>query len=90
MLLQLLQHLSNGFYVFFAFAFGVDKDVIKIQCHKNVEFLFQNLIDVALKYSRCVNQSKKHYLIFKMAIVALEDHFLFIAFSDPHLIINIG
>ncbi len=39
MLLQLLQHLLNSFYVLFAFIFSIDKDVIEVNYHKNMEFL---------------------------------------------------
>ncbi len=58
MFLQLLQHLLNGLYVFFAFAFGIDEDVIALHYHKNVKLLYQDLIDVALERDRCISQSK--------------------------------
>ncbi len=50
MLLQLLQHLLNGFHMLFVFAFGIDEDVIKIHYHENVELFCKDLIDVAQKY----------------------------------------
>ena len=90
MLLQLLQHSSNNFYMLFAFTFSIDKDIIKVYYHKNVEFLCYDFIDVALECGRCVGQSKKHHLVHKMAIAAFEGHFLFITFFDPHSIISIG
>ncbi len=90
MLLQLLQHLSNSFYVLFAFAFVIDKDVIKVHYHNNVGLLCQDLIDVALESGRYVGQSKKHHLVLKMAVAGPEGCLLFIAFSDPHLIMSIG
>ncbi len=90
MLLQLLQHLSNAFHVLFSFAFGVDEDVIKINYHKNVEFLCQDLADVILEDGRYISQSKRHYLVLKMAIVGPKGCLPFVAFFDPHLIIDIS
>ena len=76
--------------MFFVFVFGVDKDIIKIHYHENVEFLYQNLINVALKCGQCVDQSKRHHLILKIAIAALESRLPFIFFLDPYLMIGIG
>ena len=36
------------------FIFGVNKDIIKVNNDKDIEFLGQNLIDVALEASRSV------------------------------------
>ncbi len=74
----------------FAFAFGIDKDVIKVYYHQNVKFLCQNLIDVALEYGQCVGQSKKHHLILKMAIASLEGYLPFITFFDSHSMVDIS
>ncbi len=40
MLLKLLQHLSNGLHMLFAFTFSVDEDVIEVHYHENVEFFY--------------------------------------------------
>ncbi len=73
----------------FAFTFGVNKDVIKIHYHKNVELFYQDLTDVALKYDRCINQSKRHDLVLEMAITGLKNYLLFIAFLYPHSMVDI-
>ncbi len=90
MLPQLVQQQLNGLDVFFGLAFSVDENVIKIHYHENVEFLGQDLVDVTLKPGRCINQSKRHDLVLKMAMAGLESRFPFIAFPDPHLIVGIG
>ncbi len=90
MLLQLLQHLSNSFYVLFSLAFGVDEDIIKVHYHQNVKLLYQNLVDVDLESGRYVGHSKKYYLVLEMAIAGPESYLLFIAFFDPHLIVRIS
>ncbi len=74
----------------FAFAFGVDEDIIKVYYHKNVELLCQNLVDVALEHGRCVSQSKRHHLVPEMAIVGPEGRLLFSVFPDFYSIIGIG
>ncbi len=74
----------------FAFAFGIDKDVIKVHYHENIKLLYQDLIDIALERDGCIGQFKRHHLILKMAIASLEGCLPFIAFSDPHLIVGIS
>ena len=74
----------------FAFAFGVNKDVIKVYYHKIVELLCHNLYNIALECGWCVGQFHKNHLILKIAIISFEGYFPFIAFSDPYLMINIG
>ena len=73
----------------FAFAFGVDEDVIKIHYYKNVKLFCQDLVDIALEHGQCVSQSKRYYLVFEMAIAGPESRFLFITFPNPHLIVGI-
>ncbi len=74
----------------FAFAFGIDENVIKVHYHKNVEHLCQDLIDVALEHGRYIGQSKRHHLVLEIAIAGPEDYHPFIVFPDPHLMIGIG
>ena len=89
MLLQLLQHPSNGFHVLFGFAFGIDEDVIEVYYLENVEFFCQDLINITLKRDQYVDQNKNNYLILKMAITGPKNHLLFIAFFDSHSIVSI-
>ncbi len=74
----------------FAFAFGVDEDVIEVHYYKNVKRLYQNLIDVSFEHGRYIDQSKRHHLILEMAIAGPENCLLFIVFSDPYSMISIG
>ncbi len=90
MLLKLFQHLLNYFHVLFAFTFSIDEDVIKVHYHKNVKLVYQDLVDIALKYGRYVSQSKKHDLVLKVVIASPEDRLPFVTFPDPHLMIGIG
>ncbi len=77
-------------YILFAFALGVDKDVIEVHYHKNAELFCQDLVDIGLERGRCVGQSKKHHLVLKMAIVGFESHLLFVSFPNPHLMVGIS
>ncbi len=74
----------------FALALSINEDVIEIYYHENVKLLGQDLIDVILKRGRCVSQSKRHDLVFEMAITGPEGHLPFIAFPDPYLMVDIG
>ncbi len=90
MLLQLLQHLLNGFHTLFAFGFGIDEDVIEVYYHENVKLLCQDLVDITLEGSWYIGQSKRHHLILKMAIAGPKDCLLFVAFFDLYPMVDIG
>ncbi len=74
----------------FAFALGIDEDVIEIHYHKNVELFYHDLVDITLKCGRRVGQSKRHDLVFEVTIAGPEGRLPLIAFLDPHLIVSIG
>ncbi len=90
MLPQLIQHLSNDLYMLFVLALSVDKDVIEIHYHENVELHGQDLVNITQKRGRYVGQSERHDLVLKMTIAGPEGRFPFIAFFDPYLIVGIG
>ena len=73
----------------FAFVFNVDEHIMEVYYYKNIELFCQDLIDIALKYSQCINQSKKHDLVFEIVIMASENHLQFITFLDFHLMVSI-
>ncbi len=85
----MVQYSSNGLYMLFAFALAIDKDVIKVHYHENVEFFYQDLVDITLKYGRHINQSKRHDLIFEVTISGLISRLPFIAFPNTHLRVGI-
>ena len=74
----------------FAFAFGVNKDVIEVHYHKNVKFFYQNLVDITLEYGQCIGQSKRYHLILKMAIASLQSRFPFITFPNLYSMVGVG
>ena len=73
----------------FAFTLDIDENVIKVHYHKNVEFLYQNLVDIAFEHSQCVGQFKKHHLVLKIAIAGPKDRFPFVSFPNLYSIISI-
>ena len=90
MLPQLIQHPSNGFYMFFTLAFSINENIIKVHYHKNVELLCQDLADIILERGRYVGQSKKHDLVFEVAIASLKGRLLFVPFLNPYSMIGIS
>ena len=62
-----------------AWVFDVDEDIIKVNNDKDIEFLGQDLVNIALEAGRCVGQPKRHYLVLEMVILSLESRLLFIA-----------
>ena len=65
---QFFKNLSNGIDVSLALVLGIDKDVIKVNKNKDIKFLGQDLVNIALEAGRCVGQTKKHYLVLEVAI----------------------
>ncbi len=90
MLPQLIQHLLNVLYVLFVLVLSVDEDVIKIDYHENVKLLYQDLVDIVLKHDRCIGQSKRYDLIFKVTIAGPESHLQFIVFLNLYLMVGIS
>ena len=67
---------------------SVDEDVIKVNNDKNIKFLGQDLVNIALETGRCVRQPKKHYLVLKMAASSLKNRLSFIALFYPLLMVS--
>ena len=86
--LQFFKNLSNGIDMSLAWVFGVDEDVIEVNNDKNIKFLDQDLVNIALEAGRCVRQPKNHYVILKMAVSSPESRLPFIAFFYPHLMVS--
>ena len=74
----------------FSLVFGIDEDIIQIHNDKNIKFFREDLIDVALECCQSISQSKKHYLIFEVAVSSPKNSFLFISFASSHLVIGIS
>ena len=74
----------------FSLIFGIDKDIIKIHYHEDINFFFQNLINVALKCGQCISQLKKYHLILEIAIAGPKSRFFFFFFSNLHSIVGIS
>lgn len=69
---------------------SLSKDVIEVYNNENVELFCKDLVDVALEHGRCLDQSKKYYLVFQVFITGLEGCLSFITFFDSYLMIDIG
>ncbi len=42
----------------FFFDFSIDEDVIKVYYHKNIKLFYQDLVDIVMKSSQYIDQSK--------------------------------
>ena len=73
----------------FTFIFGIDEDIIQIHNDRDIEFFRENLIYIALECCQSVGQSKRHYLIFEMAISGPKSSLLLISFTNSHPVIGI-
>ncbi len=55
---------------------------------KDIILFSENFIDIALKMGRSVRKAKKHNWVLEIAVSSLKNNFLFIAFTNSHLIIG--
>ena len=69
---------------------SVNKCIVWIYNDKNVKFFSENIFNIFLKACQRIYQFEKYYLVFKVIISYLEHHFLFISFTNSHLIVNTG
>ena len=72
------------------FVLTIDKDIIKIHNNKDIKLFYKDLVNIALEGCQSIGQSKKHYLILKMAVSSSESSFLLIFFANSHPVIGIG
>ena len=72
----------------FAFIFGLDEDIIQIHNDEDIKLFREDFIDVALECYRSVGQSKRHYLIFEIAVSGPESSFPLISFTNSHPVIG--
>ena len=87
---QLVENPTYDLDVAFALILGVDEDIIQIHNDKNIELFREDLIDVALECCQSVGQSKRHYLIFEVAVSGPESSLPLISFANSHPVIGTG
>lgn len=58
---------------------NININVIQINNDQNVKLFSKNFITTTLEACWYIEQSKKHHLVFKMAISDLKGYFLYIA-----------
>lgn len=68
--------------------FAININIMKINNDKNVKVFGLIAFNIIFKTSLSVEKTKKHYLIFKIAISILKSYFLFIAFFNLYFIVN--
>ena len=88
--LQLVKNPACYLDVAFALIFGVDEDIIQIHNDKDIELFREDLIDVALECYWSVGQSKRHHLIFEVAVSGPESSLPLISFANSHPVIGTG
>ena len=85
---QFLKNPSNGIDMSLTWVLCVHGDVIEVKNDKNIEFLGQDLVNIALETGRYIRQPKKHYLIFEVVVSSPESRLPFIALFYPHLMVS--
>jgi hypothetical protein len=64
-----------------------NEDVINVTYHKIIQVLMKDIVYKMLENNRCVNKTKWHHNIFKMAIMDFECCLPFIALSNVHQVV---
>ena len=55
-----------------------------------MQFFSQNLVNLSLEGSQSIKKAKRHDLVFEVSVSDPKSCLLFITFTNPHLIIDIG
>ena len=87
---KLVKDLAYSIYLLLVYLLSINKDFVQTYNNKNVKLFSKNLIDVTLKTGCSIKESKKHDLVFKMAILNIKSYLLFIIFSNFHPLLDIG
>ncbi len=66
----------------------MDQDVLQIYYNKNIKLFSKNLVDIALKTSWCIGETKRHYLILEVAIFGAKGRLLLVIILDSYLMIG--
>ena len=67
---------------------NIDEDVIKIYYDKDVKLFGKNFIDITLKTSQSIRESKRNDLVLKMAVPGIKDSFLLVILLNFHLLVG--
>ena len=87
---QYVQDLPHGFHMTPSLILNIDKDVIQIQNDKNIELLYQDLVDITLEACWGIRKSEKLHLVLKITVSDSKSHLPLVTFLDPHSMIDIS
>lgn len=69
--------------------FKINWDIINIYYNKNIILFYSNFVDIILEVSKTIKKTKKYNLIFKLAVLYLENCSILIIFPNFYLMIFI-
>jgi hypothetical protein len=83
---------ENQSHVFFIFLNKsiINADIIEIRYTKYTQIIFQRFVDINLESNGYINQIKKYYYIFIVAVPRAKRNFLFIVRTNSYSIIDIS
>lgn len=70
------------FYMTLINIFYINQNIIKVYNNKTIKFFYYDFINIALKASKYIENTKKHNLVFEIATLYLNICFLLILFLD--------
>ena len=85
---QFFENPLNDIGVSLAWVLGIDEDIIEVNNDKDIKFLGQDLVNIALEAGWCVEEPEKHYLVLEVVVLSLKGRFLFIALFYLHIIVS--
>lgn len=69
---------------------SLDEDIIQVDYDKDIELLGEDLIDISLKASWSLRQTKGHHLVLKVAVSSLKSGLLFVTIANSHPVVDNG
>ena len=77
------------FPVFFH-CFGVDKNIVQVYDDVDVQYVSEYVIHEVLEYCWCIGESKRHHIVFKLAISCAECSFPFVSRRDANEVVRMS
>lgn len=87
---KIFKYLTNGFNSSLAEIFSMNQDIVWLCNNKNIEFLNQDFTIILLEGGQNIRETRRHKLVFKVAILNLKSYFPLVIFLDLYLIICVS
>lgn len=66
----------------------INQNVLQIYHNKDIKFLSEDFVDLALKTGLCIEQSERHHLVFEVLVSGTKGRFPLVTVLNSHPMID--